>query len=207
MGGAEGSGVLAFGLSLCTAQRRICSGGNAVYAVIETGGRQYKVSPGEVIEVNRLPVEVGQTINLTNVLLIGGGEEGTVIGQPTIPGAAVRAHVSGNPRSRKIIVFKYKPKVRYRRMNTHRQDLTRLVIKEILPSGAGLEEAAASAEPTEAADVLVDVGAVPEAPVEETGAASDAEAAEAAPAVTAEESEVATAAEPVEAAPEDRETV
>lgn len=102
-----------------------------MYAVIATGGRQYKVSLGEVIEVNRLPVERGQTIDLDSVLLIG-SDEGTLIGQPTVPGAVVRARVSGNFRSRKQIVFKYKSKVRHRVFNTHRQDLTRLVIKEIL---------------------------------------------------------------------------
>ena len=107
-----------------------------MYAVIVTGGRQYKVTPGEVIEVNRLPVEEGQTIDLGNVLLVGGAENGTLVGQPTVAGALVRAKVSGNFRSRKIIVFKYKNKTRYRRFNTHRQDLTRLVIKEIIPSPA-----------------------------------------------------------------------
>jgi large subunit ribosomal protein L21 len=115
-----------------------------VYAVIKTGGRQYKVSPGEVIEVNRLPVEEGQTIDLGNVLMVGGDEGGTVVGKPTIEGALVRAKVSGNFRSRKIIVFKYKNKTRYRRFNTHRQDLTRLVIKEIIPSAAPVETATAA---------------------------------------------------------------
>jgi len=120
-----------------------------VYAVIETGGRQYKVTPGEVIEVNRLPVEEGQTIDLGNVLLVGGDESGTLVGKPTIEGALVRAKVSGNFRSRKIIVFKYKNKTRYRRFNTHRQDLTRLVIKEIISSAAPVETAAET--PTAAA--------------------------------------------------------
>jgi len=106
-----------------------------VYAVVETGGRQYKVAPGEVIEVNRLPAEVGQTIELNNVLMVGGEEGKCILGQPTVAGAVVRARVAAHPRSRKIIVFKYKPKVRYRRKRSHRQDLTRLVIKEIV-SGA-----------------------------------------------------------------------
>ena len=103
-----------------------------MYAVIESGGRQYKVAPGEVIEVNRLPAEVGQTIDLNNVLMVGGEEGSCVVGQPTVAGAVVRARVAAHPRSRKIVVFKYKPKVRYRRMGSHRQDLTRLVIKEIV---------------------------------------------------------------------------
>jgi large subunit ribosomal protein L21 len=115
-----------------------------VFAVIATGGRQYKVSLGEVIEVNRLPVEAGQTIDLDNVLLIG-GDDRTFVGKPTVPGAVVRARVSGNFRSRKQIVFKYKSKVRHRVYNTHRQDLTRLVIKEILTGG----EVEASADAVE----------------------------------------------------------
>lgn len=109
-----------------------------MYAIIQTGGRQYKVSPGDVIEVNRLPVEVGQTIDLSDVLMIGNGAE-TVVGRPVVSGAVVRARVASNFRSPKIIVFKYKPKVRYRNFNTHRQDLTRLVIKEILPTGVSEE--------------------------------------------------------------------
>lgn len=104
-----------------------------MYAIVESGGRQYKVAPGEVIEVNRLPGEVGQTIELDKVLMVGGEEGQSVVGQPTITGAVVRARVAAHPRSRKIIVFKYKPKVRYRRMGSHRQDLTRLVIQEIVP--------------------------------------------------------------------------
>jgi large subunit ribosomal protein L21 len=118
-----------------------------VYAVIATGGRQYKVSLGEVIEVNRLPVEQGQTIDLDSVLLIG-SDEGTLIGQPTVAGAVVRARVSGNFRSRKQIVFKYKSKVRHRVFNTHRQDLTRLVIKEILTAAEVEAKANAAAEAT-----------------------------------------------------------
>ncbi len=113
-----------------------------MYAIVVTGGRQYKVAPGEVIEVNRLPVEVGQTIDLENVLLIGGDGAETRVGTPLVPGAKVRARVAANPRSRKQIVFKYKPKVRYRRFKTHRQDLTRLVIKGIVtgvPVAGGTE--------------------------------------------------------------------
>jgi large subunit ribosomal protein L21 len=106
-------------------------GGYRVYAIVRTGGRQYKVEPGQVIDVERLPAEEGQEVDLDEVLLVG-GEGNTLIGQPTVPGARVRAKVAQNFRSPKIIVFKYKPKVRYRRFNTHRQNLTRLQIEEIL---------------------------------------------------------------------------
>ena len=128
-----------------------------MYAVIATGGRQYKVSLGEVIEVNRLPVEKGETIDLSSVLLIG-NDEGTLIGQPTVPGAVVRARVSGNFRSRKQIVFKYKSKVRHRVFNTHRQDLTRLVIKEIL-TAAEVEARANAVEASETAPDALEVSA------------------------------------------------
>jgi large subunit ribosomal protein L21 len=152
-----------------------------VYAVIESGGRQYKVTPGEVIEVNRLPVEPGQTIDLEQVLLIGGGDAEPLVGRPTVPGARVRAKVSGNPRSRKIIVFKYKSKVRYRRFNTHRQDLTRLVIKEILtgaePNGSTATAAAPpDEEPT--AGEPEELQAVPTAVVETTPVADEPVAVE-----------------------------
>lgn len=127
-----------------------------MYAVIATGGRQYKVSLGEVIEVNRLPVEKGETIDLDSVLLIG-NDEGTLIGQPTVPGAVVRARVSGNFRSRKQIVFKYKSKVRHRVFNTHRQDLTRLVIKEILTAAEVEARANAVEASPEAVEPIPDV--------------------------------------------------
>lgn len=157
-----------------------------MYAIIQTGGRQYKVSPGDVIEVNRLPVEVGQTIDLSDVLMIGNGAE-TMVGRPVVSGAVVRARVASNFRSPKIIVFKYKPKVRYRNFNTHRQDLTRLVIKEILPTGVSeqAEETAGAAEnlaatanpptsdlpvPVPPAGLPVEVTATPELPVPATPA-------------------------------------
>ena len=158
-----------------------------MYAVIATGGRQYKVSQGEVIEVNRLPVEPGQTIDLDHVLLIG-GEDGTQVGQPTVPGALVRARVSGNFRSRKQIVFKYKSKVRHRVFNTHRQDLTRLVIKEIL-TGTTVE---ASPDVAETSAAVVETSpdiAEPTADVGETSAEAvktTAEVVEASPDVANE---------------------
>jgi large subunit ribosomal protein L21 len=157
-----------------------------VYAIIETGGRQYKVSPGDVIEVNRLPVEVGQTIDLDTVLMIGDGAR-TQIGQPRIAGATVRAKVADNFRSPKIIVFKYKPKVRYRRYNTHRQDLTRLVIKSINAGAAETEATAeeATSEPAEAtaAPTPVEVPVAIEVPAEtETEVEVPTEAPEEAPA-------------------------
>ena len=102
-----------------------------MYAVVETGGKQYKVSEGETIEVEKLPYEVGEAIRLDRVLLVtdDGGE--VRIGQPTVEGAVVSATVMGHKRGRKIIVFKYRPKVRYRRKQGHRQTYTHLRVDEI----------------------------------------------------------------------------
>ncbi|MBX5490735.1 MAG: 50S ribosomal protein L21 [Chloroflexi bacterium] len=101
-----------------------------MYAVVETGGKQYKVEPGATVQVERLPAEVGSTVELDRVLLIGDGDE-VQVGRPTVAGARVVAEVVAQEKGEKIIVFRYKPKVRYRRKTGHRQRLTRLLIKEI----------------------------------------------------------------------------
>ena len=103
----------------------------AIYAVVETGGKQYKVSPGQTIDVEKLPVE-GDTVELEKVLLIADGDK-VALGRPTIAGAKVVADVVGDGRQDKVIVFKYKPKVRYRVKRGHRQPYTRLAIKDIIP--------------------------------------------------------------------------
>ena len=105
-----------------------------IYAVIQTQGKQYKVTPGQVIQVNHLSVEPGSLVELDRVLLIADEEE-RLIGQPTIQGAKVVAEALGEERGDKIIVFKYKPKVRYRRKRGHRQLYTRLAIREIIFEG------------------------------------------------------------------------
>jgi large subunit ribosomal protein L21 len=105
-----------------------------IYAVIETGGKQYKVSPGQTIDVERLEVAEGKTVDLDRVLLIGDGKKFTV-GTPTVDGAKVVATSQGEGRGDKVIVFKYKPKVRYRKKTGHRQLYTRLVIDEIVGPG------------------------------------------------------------------------
>ena len=106
-----------------------------IYAIIETGGKQYKVTPGQTIDVERLNVTEGNTIELDKVLLIAEGEEVTV-GKPTVDGAKVIATSQGEHKSQKVIVFKYKPKVRYQKKTGHRQLHTRLVIDKIVPPGA-----------------------------------------------------------------------
>lgn len=102
-----------------------------MYAVVETGGKQYKVTAGETIEVEKLPLKVGQKVELDKVLLVGDGN--TVrVGNPTVEGAKVMATVAGQGKGRKVIVFKYKPKNRYRRKSGHRQAYTRLRIDKIV---------------------------------------------------------------------------
>ena len=110
-------------------------GGLKIYAIIETGGKQYRVSPGETIDVERLDVAEGKTVNLERVLLIADGGRVTV-GTPTVDGAKVVATSQGEGKGDKIIVLKYKPKVRYRKKTGHRQHYTRLVIDKIVEPGA-----------------------------------------------------------------------
>ena len=101
-----------------------------MYAVIETGGKQYKVTVGETIDVERLEANVGETVELDRVLMVA--DEGQVrVGTPVVDGASVSATVMYHDRGRKVIVFKYRAKERYRRKNGHRQDYTRLRIDEI----------------------------------------------------------------------------
>ena len=104
------------------------------YAIVETGGKQYKVAAGQKIEVERLGVAEGEDVELPNVLFITNGED-TIIGHPTIDGAKVIATCVGERKGDKIIVFKYKPKVRYRRKTGHRQLHSTLEIKEIVKPG------------------------------------------------------------------------
>lgn len=101
------------------------------FAVIQTGGKQHRVEPGQTIEVEKLPVEEGQTVELTDVLLVS-NDSGLHQGRPLVEGAKVVARVVKHARGRKIIVFKYKPKTRYRKKTGHRQALTRIAIEDIV---------------------------------------------------------------------------
>ena len=106
-----------------------------IYAVIETGGKQYRVSAGQIIDVDRLGVAEGNTVELNRVLLIADNDR-VIIGTPIVDGAKVIATSQGEGKAKKIIVFKYKPKRRYRKKTGHRQLYTRLVIDKIIESGA-----------------------------------------------------------------------
>lgn len=102
----------------------------APYAIVETGGKQYRVSVGDSLAVERLAVEAGTDVTFDRVLLLG-GDGATRVGTPTVGGASVTARVEDQFRGEKIIVFKYKAKKRYRRRIGHRQSLTRLTITGI----------------------------------------------------------------------------
>ena len=105
-----------------------------MYAVLKTGGKQYKVSENDVIIVERLTGESGAKINLDEVLMIGEGEN-TTVGTPIIEGALVAAEVLEHKRGDKITVFKKKRRKNYRRTMGHRQELTVLRITDILTAG------------------------------------------------------------------------
>jgi large subunit ribosomal protein L21 len=101
-----------------------------MYAVLTTGGKQYKVSEGDVIYVEKLNVEVDSTVELTEVLAVSNGET-LKVGTPVVEGAKVVAKVVAQGKAKKVVVFKYKAKKDYRRKNGHRQPYTKLVIEKI----------------------------------------------------------------------------
>jgi len=101
-----------------------------MYAIIRTGGRQYRAEVGATLDVEKLPNEVNDTLEISDVLLVGDGEN-TVIGQPVVEGAKVSATVVEQFRAPKVIVFKYRQRTKFRRMRGHRQYLTRIRIDNI----------------------------------------------------------------------------
>ena len=100
-----------------------------MYAVIATGGKQYKVSEGDVIKVEKLGVEAGQTYTFDKVLLVSGDE--VKVGAPAVEGATVEADVIGDTKGKKVIVYKYKRKTGYHKKNGHRQQYTAVKITKI----------------------------------------------------------------------------
>ena len=107
-----------------------------MYAVIETGGKQYRVSPGDRLMVEKLPGEAGDKVVFDRVLLVVDNDN-VHIGRPLVEGAKVEATIVRQTRGRKVIVFKYKPKNRYRRKKGHRQYYTEVLVDRIaLESGA-----------------------------------------------------------------------
>ena len=111
------------------------------YAVFKTGGKQYRVKLGDTLDVELLPLEVDSVAEFGNVLAVSDGGDVT-FGSPYVPGARVMAQVQSHYQDKKIIVFKYKPKTRYRRKKSHRQKYTRLLIQDIqLQQSEGAEQA------------------------------------------------------------------
>ncbi len=100
------------------------------YAIVESGGKQYKAVEGGTIEVDRLSVEAGKNLDLERVLLLVNGEDVTV-GAPTVEGASVKTKVVEHFKGEKVIHFQYKPKKRIRQKSGHRQNYTRLSIEKI----------------------------------------------------------------------------
>ena len=100
-----------------------------MYAIIATGGKQYKVSEGDIITIEKLGVEAGEKVTFDQVLAVNNGE--MIIGTPTVAGATVSATVMGEGRAKKVIVYKYKRKTGYHKKNGHRQSYTELKIEKI----------------------------------------------------------------------------
>jgi len=103
---------------------------SSTYAIIETGGKQYRVAVGDRLSLEKLPSEAGTEFTFDRVLMIG-GDGAPRVGTPVISGASVNATIEEQYRGPKIVVFKYKPKKRYRRRTGHRQALTRVAITAI----------------------------------------------------------------------------
>jgi large subunit ribosomal protein L21 len=101
-----------------------------MYAIIETGGKQYRVNEGDTIRVEKLPAEVGSDIEFERVLLVGAGED-VKVGMPLVDGAKVMGKVVEQDRGKKIVVFKMKRRKNYRRKQGHRQDYTGVRIDKI----------------------------------------------------------------------------
>lgn len=103
-----------------------------MYAIIRACGKQYRVEPGAVLELDRLAGEPGQTVVLENAVLLVSSDGAVTVGSPTVPGATVSLEIAAHLRGKKIVVFKMKRRKRYRRKHGHRQELTRVTVKDIV---------------------------------------------------------------------------
>jgi large subunit ribosomal protein L21 len=129
-----------------------------MYAVVSSGGKQYRVEPGSTLTIERLAAEAGATLTFDRVLLIGDGDEVTV-GTPVVTGASVSATVLGEELGPKLVIFKFKQKVKYRRRTGHRQHLMRVRIDAI--NANGRPRAKAKAEPEAKPEAGADVEQTP----------------------------------------------
>ena len=103
-----------------------------MYAVVNSGGKQYKVQQGQVLRVEKIPGDVGSPVTFERVLMFSDGEN-VSIGQPALEDVAVEGHIVEQGKAKKIIVFKYKKRKRYRRKKGHRQEFTAVMIDDIKP--------------------------------------------------------------------------
>lgn len=146
-----------------------------MFAVIRTGGKQYRVTPNAVLKVEKLTAEPGATVTFTDVLALG-SDAGVTVGAPTVAGAAVTATVIAQDRLDKVIIFKKRRRQNSRRRNGHRQPVTVLRIAGFAQDGQALVEAGTTEEPAPAAidaaeNLAVVSGEAPEnvSPMPETG--------------------------------------
>ena len=102
-----------------------------MFAIIKTGGKQYNVSPGDTIKIEKLEVDEGSEVTFDEVLLLG-GEETTTVGKPVVTGAQVKAQVTRQGRNKKVIVYNFKNKVRFHGKQGHRQPFTEVEITDIV---------------------------------------------------------------------------
>lgn len=105
-----------------------------MYAIIENGGKQYKVFPGQTIKVEKISRETGSEVSLDKVLMVN-KDDGSLYGKPYVSGARVTAAIEGFGKAAKVIVHKQRPRKVYRKTNGHRQSFTSLKIKEIIVEG------------------------------------------------------------------------
>ena len=124
-----------------------------MYAVIESGGKQYRVAPGDVIRVERLDLPAGESVELERILLIADEDGAPRIGSPLLSGVSVTARVRAHGRGEKVRIFKLKRRKNYRRRAGHRQDFTELEITQVAGVTAPARPAPADSQPaTEAPD-------------------------------------------------------
>ncbi|QEY33167.1 50S ribosomal protein L21 [Synechococcus sp. RSCCF101] len=109
----------------------------SLYAIVETSGQQMWLQPGRYYDVDRIQAEAGDTLELTDVLLVRHGDQ-SLVGQPTVEGAAVQLTVLSHRRGPKVTVYKMRPKKKTRRKNGHRQELTRVSVTAITMAGKPL---------------------------------------------------------------------
>ncbi len=142
-----------------------------MYAVVNSGGKQYKVQQGQILRVEKIPGDVGNPVTFDRVLMFSDGEN-VSIGQPALENIAVEGHIVEQGKAKKIIVFKYKRRKRYRRKKGHRQQFTAVLIDSITPKDSKAQQSSESKDASKAEAKM------PEA---ELAAPKQAEAQKAAP--------------------------